>query len=106
MAGLMFDGNADTFFDELCVGFTYADVAPIAPPAGLDGDFDGDNDVDGADFLVWQRDLGDAGNLDDWNVNFGATAAAATIAAVPEPASLLLASAMAMMVVCWRGRSI
>jgi len=62
----------------------------------LDGDFDTDGDVDGADFLKWQRDLGDATNLALWEDNFGATAATATASAsanaVPEPSSLLLAS--------------
>jgi hypothetical protein len=43
----------------------------------VQGDADGDRDVDGADFLAWQRQLG------------GATAVTAG-AAVPEPASLVL----------------
>ena len=59
---------------------------------GLPGDFDGDNDVDGADFLTWQRDLGDATNLGIWQDNYGtgALAAAAGAAAVPEPTSMLM----------------
>ncbi len=57
--------------------------------AGQDGDFDGDLDVDGADFLKWQRELGDATSLALWETNFGTTAAAATAASVPEPASVL-----------------
>jgi hypothetical protein len=66
-------------------------MGPAAPPA-IPGDFDGDGDVDGADFLVWQRDLGDAPNLTPWEGNYGAPAAQAAAAAVPEPstASLLL----------------
>ncbi len=62
----------------------------MAPGPGVPGDFDADSDVDGADFLVWQRDLGDAVNLDLWKANFGTTAAAATAAVVPEPTSILL----------------
>jgi hypothetical protein len=54
----------------------------------LPGDFDFDNKVDGMDFLVWQRDLGDAANLALWESNYGATAAQAVVAAVPEPATL------------------
>jgi hypothetical protein len=38
------------------------------------GDFDFDTDVDGADFLAWQRGFGtsyDSNDLDDWEFNFG-----------------------------------
>jgi hypothetical protein len=58
----------------------------------LPGDFDGDSDVDGADFLKWQREfatLGAAG-LAQWKANFGAGAATETLATVPEPSSLAL----------------
>ena len=40
--------------------------------AGPVGDFDLDGDVDGQDFLLWQRDP-IIGQLDDWKANFGAT---------------------------------
>ncbi len=42
----------------------------IWSPDVVDGDFDNDTDVDGADFLTWQRDLA-IGDLDDWMANFG-----------------------------------
>jgi autotransporter-associated beta strand protein len=67
---------------------------------GYAGDFDFDGDVDGADFLRWQR--GESGNplsaadLDAWKANFGAPASSGAAAAVPEPttvALLLLAAA-------------
>ena len=61
---------------------------------GLAGDFDGDGDVDGNDFLVWQRDLG-VGALADWQNNYGAgSPLSASAQAVPEPgvASMLLLS--------------
>lgn len=63
-------------------------AAGITPT--LPGDFDEDDDVDGADFLKWQRGFGapyDAGDLADWKANFGATSIAAA-ATVPEPTSL------------------
>ncbi len=101
ITSLRFDGNADTWFDEIRIGLDYASVAPIA--VGTDGDFDGDSDVDGADFLEWQRNLGDATNLGLWESNYGTPAPAiAAAAAVPEPASLLLAGAMAMLVLSRR----
>jgi hypothetical protein len=34
------------------------DIPATIPPNSVVGDFDGDNDVDGADFLIWQRNLG------------------------------------------------
>ncbi|NOY40572.1 MAG: PEP-CTERM sorting domain-containing protein [Planctomycetes bacterium] len=59
------------------------------------GDFDGDGDVDGFDFLKWQR--GETSSplseqdLSDWEENFGTLNSGATAAtAVPEPSTLLL----------------
>jgi hypothetical protein len=61
---------------------------------GLDGDFNDDDVVDGADFLVWQRGGSpnplSSGDLDLWKANFGQTAAAASVGSVPEPATLAL----------------
>jgi len=58
---------------------------------GLDGDFDGDGDVDGADFLTWQRDLGDAANLALWQSNYvNPLSAASGASAVPEPTGLAI----------------
>ena len=59
----------------------------------LAGDFDGDSDVDGADFLIWQRDLGDADSLADYRANFGLSIAggASAVSAVPEPTTLAIA---------------
>jgi hypothetical protein len=34
------------------------------------GDFDGDGNVDGRDFLAWQRNP-NIGNLADWQANYG-----------------------------------
>jgi hypothetical protein len=60
--------------------------------AGDDVDFDDDGDVDGNDFLIIQRGLGTthtAADLANWQAQFGTT----TIQAVPEPATVALASA-------------
>ena len=77
------------------------------------GDFDQDGDVDGQDFLVWQRgespDPLSASDLSDWQANFGAqlisaenemvagkvwySPGASSLAAVPEPGALGLLSA-------------
>lgn len=65
-----------------------------AVPA-LAGDFDQDGDVDGQDFLVWQRNP-TVGNLSDWQANYGAPAPLATNAAVPEPSTWVLLSLAAV----------
>jgi len=85
-AGGVFNGVPAT------LAIDYA-ILPDAPP----GDFDGDNDVDGADFLAWQRVPVDAGGLAAWKSHFGATPAGqAPAAAVPEPAAVTLAVVLAM----------
>ncbi|TWU30226.1 alpha/beta hydrolase [Bythopirellula polymerisocia] len=49
-------------------------------------DFDQDGDVDGADFLVWQRNPS-VGNLADWQTQYGG---APVLSVVPEPSSVIL----------------
>jgi hypothetical protein len=73
-----------------------------------DADFDNDSDVDGNDFLIWQRGQGtttgatngngdangngavDGADLGIWKTQFGMTGSAASVSAVPEPASFAL----------------
>jgi hypothetical protein len=62
---------------------------------GLSADFDGDGDVDGRDFLVWQRNPA-IGNLADWKTNYGSGSLASVT--VPEPGSLGLAIACASLI--------
>lgn len=56
---------------------------------GTPGDFDDDGDVDGNDFLVWQRDDATPAGLADWKANFPANSVAA-VNSVPEPTGLAL----------------
>lgn len=86
-------------------GLFVSDVA-----TALSGDFNGDGDVDGADFLTWQRGLGrmdtglpnngdanadgnvNAADLAVWKTKFGTTPAANIAAtAIPEPGAIMLA---------------
>lgn len=82
----------------------YALSEPLTVPAvSVDADFNADGDIDGDDFLRWQRGNGDAdGNgtsdsvdLGHWQQQFGqapsgATQAFSAITAIPEPSSLIL----------------
>jgi hypothetical protein len=68
------------------------------------GDFDEDGDVDGRDFLVWQRGGSSPGgplsasDLQDWQNNYPTSSDLAAVAAVPEPlVSTLLLSSVIMM---------
>jgi hypothetical protein len=64
----------------------------------VDGDFDGDGDVDGRDFLRWQRgqspNPGSHSDLALWQANYGtgtgSLSAVSATTAVPEPSTLLL----------------
>ena len=54
------------------------------------GDFDLDGDVDGDDFLAWQRDPS-VGSLADWQNNFGTSASSlSSVSAIPEPTSAVM----------------
>ena len=87
------------------------------------GDFDGDNEVDGRDFLIWQRGRGltsgatpfdgdanadgkvDALDLARWQLNYGWSLSqeAANSIAVPEPAAISLLLAV---MILWTERTI
>lgn len=68
-------------------------LIPALYERNLPGDFNGDNRVDGHDFLAWQRGNSpnpfSTGDLADWQSNYGAGALGATIA-VPESDGLVL----------------
>jgi len=84
-------------------------VEPTALPVVFDADFDDDSDIDGADFLTWQRGFGLMGQTDNTNgdATFDGTINGADLAvwesqfsslsivlsasqSVPEPTSVLL----------------
>ncbi len=83
-------------------------VSAIVGSVGTPGDFDDDGDVDGRDFLIWQRGGSpnplSAGDLSAWQSNYGTGGLASVVAAsVPEPSSTMLA-AMAVLALSVVGR--
>lgn len=58
-------------------------------PQQVPGDFDLDGDVDGQDFLAWQRNPS-VGDLTDWQTNYGVSSVAAA-RTIPEPTCMVLA---------------
>ena len=87
-------GDED-FLGEHSESADYALELTFAAP----GDFDNDGDVDGRDFLRWQRggspNPRSAGDLAAWQTNYGAGGLVAATVAVPEPSAILL-SALAL----------
>lgn len=92
LSGVLADGTAFSYDFPASSGST----SLVLVEAASAGDFDMDGDVDGHDFLLWQRDPG-VGSLSDWQANYG-TPSVANIASVPEPSGgmLLLLSAFGL----------
>jgi hypothetical protein len=83
------------------VSEAFPDVQLVDGPATKPGDFDTDGDVDGNDFLVWQRTDNTAAGLAAIKANFGTAVAA--VGGVPEPAgAVLVGLGVALLGVCAR----
>lgn len=83
--------NQDVTFDFILQG-SQSQIRSVVKYAslGVPGDADGDADVDGADFLNYQRT--EALQIPTWEANYGSgTTSVASVSQVPEPASLALA---------------
>ncbi len=120
--GIRIDNEADA--TGVVTGWAYETTPGMAiaagdtGPAAANADYDDDGDVDGHDFLTWQRAVGssvangtgadgsgngivDGPDLDLWETQYGSTVAVpagqASAAAVPEPGSLLMAALCAVM---------
>ena len=132
--GVRIDNEADA--TGTVMGWAYEDTPGMSILAGdtgpvvANGDFNGDNEVDGADFLIWQRQNGTSvtpytgadgngdGTVDDqdlalWQGDFGTSVATAPLtAAVPEPPSLAISVftsmllASCVLVNAWRRRKL
>ena len=83
-------GQADLLLPNVPADRYGFDNISFEPAPGIPGDFDGDGDVDGADFLEWQRNDVTPAGLIDWQNNYGTPTLLAAVAVVPEPSSILL----------------
>ncbi len=98
---LVAHGGINGTFDQVTVDSAFTDagidfqlqyssngLTLAAVEAGAAGDFDTDGDVDGADFLAWQRGFSttyDANDLTDWQTSYGQTPAVAPVEGAPAP---------------------
>jgi len=76
---------------------------------GLAGDYNGDGKVDAADYVMWRKNPGgfggDPAGYNTWRANFGAhSGSGASVAAVPEPATLALLAFGSLVLGACRGR--
>ncbi len=87
--GISGDRVVGSYIDE--AGGIHGFIATISTVLG---DFDFDGDVDGRDFLIWQRGGSpaplSAGDLATWQANYGGGSLRANSVAVPEPTTLTL----------------
>jgi fibronectin-binding autotransporter adhesin len=104
-------GSGANFEANWITGDGLLNVVTFVPPVATAGDFDLDGDVDGRDFLIWQRGgspggVGNATDLTNWQTNYGTGTGPLTAAttAVPEPTGIVLV-AMAGLFVAARRRS-
>ena len=88
--GLALTGDMASFFS-LSLANGNTDLVLTFQASSLPGDFDTDGDVDGRDFLIWQRggspNQGSPADLSDWQSHYGTSNLTSTVSAVPEPAS-------------------
>jgi len=88
LVGARFEDNGGFFSRDTGAAYLFENEIP--------GDFDGDGDFDGSDFLAWQRGESpiplSASDLALWQSQFGTTAtlSAPASVAVPEPTALAL----------------
>jgi len=85
------------------------DYSPTAVTLSVvaNGDFNKDDNVNAADYVVWRKNAGSQAEYNTWRANFGTSIASGSgaltdsSAAVPEPASTSLAALIAILGI-WR----
>jgi hypothetical protein len=97
------DFNLDGMVDQLDAEILSANIGTYSHATLEQGDTDGDADVDGDDFLTWQRELGSATPMSAF-ANASSAGSSVNSNAVPEPTTLVLLSAAASALTCNRRR--
>ena len=102
--------RVDDVMTNVDIPFQTANFDDFSLTAVVPGDFDVDGDVDGRDFLVWQRGGSpnplSSGDLAMWRSNFGTGGAIAAAGAVPEPAAAALAAVACLAAFTARRRAV
>ena len=97
------DFNLDGMVDKLDADILSSNIGTFAHATFEQGDTNGDGDVDGDDFLAWQREIGTATPLSAF-ASASSTGSALNSNTVPEPITVLLLSAAAIALLCVRRR--
>jgi hypothetical protein len=74
----------------------------FGPPPGLAGDFNGDGNVNAADYAVWRKNGGSQAEYDEWAMNFGNTSGSGGLESVPEPSGIVMAAGLVIGGICLR----
>jgi hypothetical protein len=82
-------------FDHFALSGSKQRIGFVTPDESIPGDFNHDNRVDGADYVVWRKGLGTVFMPEDyitWREHFGESMGSASLGdgTVPEPAGVLL----------------
>jgi hypothetical protein len=100
--------NFDSYKISIYVDFAWTALTLVDDSVGTPGDYDLDADVDGADFLLWQRGESPGPlSLEDfasWQANFGATPLARANQTAPEPSTAALLTIVLLGAAALRGR--
>ena len=98
--------NGADLIDPAVTGHHSPELVVDYTPSLTAGDFDEDFDVDGTDFLKWQRgevsDPPAAGDLANWQSNYGPGNSTALAVGVPEPSSGVLLLIGSLLCARWR----
>jgi hypothetical protein len=97
------DFNLDGMVDEQDAYVLASNIGTFAHATFEQGDADGDGDVDGSDFLTWQREIGAATPMSAFAAATS-DGAALSSAGVPEPATATICLVSATILAYWLRR--
>jgi hypothetical protein len=97
------DFNLDGMVDRLDTELLSSNIGTFANATFEQGDADGDGDVDGDDFLTWQREIGPATPMSAF-ASTSSVGSGLNSNVVPEPAAMAILSAAIMVLLCVRRR--